>query len=366
MSIEFLGKNKVFHLSTNKTSYIMQIFSTGYLMHVYWGKKIHSPKRKRLKIIEDFNSFSPNPEKYDSTFSLDNLPREYPDFGKTDFRNPAYIIEQKNGSKITEAKFHSYTIYSGKPKLEGLPATYAKDADDCETLEIKLLDKLTNIYIILIYTIYEKYDVITRSVRFENKGENKVVLDAALSMNVDFYNDNQFDLVHLYGSWARERHLGRLPIGMSTHVIDSKRGSSSHQQNPFIALARKNTDEHQGEVYGFSLVYSGSFKALVEVNPYKITRVQMGINDFNFKWNLLPNSSFQTPEVVMVYSDKGFNKMSQTYHKLYRERLCRGTYKDKERPILINNWEATYFYFNEDKIKEIAEIGSNLGLNFLY
>ena len=362
MSISYDQKDKIFHLTTKETSYIMQLTNTGYLLHGYWGKKIHSPHRTPIRPMEDIGSFCPNPEYGDTTFSLDNVPREYPDFGRSDFKNPAYVIEQENGSKITEAKFDSYKIYKGKPKLQGLPSTYSDDNDDVETLEITLKDKLTNIYITLIYSVYYDYNVITRSAKFTNEGSEKVTLQTALSMNVDFYNDADFELINLYGSWARERHIERQPLGRRTHIIDSKRGSSSHQQNPFIALARENTTEDSGEVYGFNFVFSGSFKASVEVSPFKVTRVQMGINDFDFKWNLHPDKSFQTPEVVMVYSDQGLNKMSQTYHKLYREKLCKSAYKDKERPILINNWEATYFDFNEEKIISIAKKGAELGM----
>lgn len=360
MAITYNIDTKMFHLQAKDTSYIMQTVHSGYLAHLYWGKKIRTAHLSRkLRFIK--RAFSPNPDPSDRTFSLDTLPQEYPAYGNTDFRTPAYQVQLENGSTVSDLRYKTHRIYKGKPKLEGLPATYAENENEAETLEIFLEDRLTRLRAILLYTVYEQLNVITRSVRFENKGSERIKLLRALSMNIDFYDDN-FDFLHLFGAHCRERYIERKPLFVGTQSIESRRGASSHQHNPFIALLRKNANEDEGEVYGFNLVYSGNFLAQVEVDQFHTARVSLGINPFDFTWLLEPGGSFQTPEVVMVYSDCGLNGMSQTFHQLYRTRLARGSFRDKERPILINNWEATYFHFNEEKILQIAEEAKELGI----
>ncbi|MFB5165821.1 alpha-galactosidase [Parageobacillus toebii] len=360
MGIVYNHATKTFHLQANDTSYVMQIVRSGYLAHLYWGKKIRNVNGSRkLKFLD--RPFSPNPDPSDRTFSLDTLPQEYPTYGNTDFRTPAYQVQLENGSMISELRYKTHWIYKGKPKLEGLPATYVENENEAETLEILLEDQLIGLHVTLLYTVYEKWNVITRSVRFDNNGSECIKLLRALSMNVDFPHAD-YEWLHLPGAWARERVIERRPLVSGTQAVESRRGASSHQHNPFIALLQKGANEDYGEVYGFSLVYSGNFLAQIEVDQFRTTRVSMGINPFDFTWLLEPGESFQTPEVVMVYSDKGLNGMSQTYHQLYRTRLARGVYRDRERPILINNWEATYFNFNEEKILRLAKTAAELGI----
>ncbi|KYD27830.1 alpha-galactosidase [Parageobacillus toebii] len=360
MAIVFHPANKTFHLQANDTSYVMQIVRSGYLAHLYWGKKIrHYRESNPLQFFD--RGFSPNPDPSDRTFSLDTLPQEYPAYGNTDFRTPAYQVQLENGSMISELRYKTHWIYKGKPKLEGLPATYVENENEAETLEILLEDQLIGLHVTLLYTVYEKWNVITRSVRFDNNGSECIKLLRALSMNVDFPHAD-YEWLHLPGAWARERTVERRPLVSGTQSVESRRGASSHQHNPFIALLQKGANEDYGEVYGFSLVYSGNFLAQIEVDQFRTARVSMGINPFDFTWLLEPGESFQTPEVVMVYSDRGLNGMSQTYHQLYRTRLARGVYRDRERPILINNWEATYFDFNEEKILRLAKTAAELGI----
>ncbi|MBB3867136.1 alpha-galactosidase [Parageobacillus toebii NBRC 107807] len=360
MGIVYNHATKTFHLQANDTSYVMQIVRSGYLAHLYWGKKIRNVNGSRkLKFLD--RPFSPNPDPSDRTFSLDTLPQEYPTYGNTDFRTPAYQVQLENGSMISELRYKTHWIYKGKPKLEGLPATYVENENEAETLEILLEDQLIGLHVTLLYTVYEKWNVITRSVRFDNNGSECIKLLRALSMNVDFPHAD-YEWLHLPGAWARERAVERRPLVSGTQSVESRRGASSHQHNPFIALLQKGANEDYGEVYGFSLVYSGNFLAQIEVDQFRTARVSMGINPFDFTWLLEPGESFQTPEVVMVYSDKGLNGMSQTYHQLYRTRLARGVYRDRERLILINNWEATYFDFNEEKILRLAKTAAELGI----
>ncbi|WP_027408518.1 alpha-galactosidase [Anoxybacteroides tepidamans] len=360
MGIAFDPSNKAFHLQAGDTSYIMQIFRSGYVAHLYWGKKVQAANMPRKLTFLD-RAFSPNPDPSDRTFSLDTLPQEYPAYGNTDFRAPAYQVQLENGSTISDLRYRAHRIYKGKPRLKGLPATYVEHEAEAETLELILKDELIGLQVTLLYTVYEKWNVIARSVRFDNLGSERIKLLRALSMNIDF-RDADYEWIHLPGAWARERYIERKALQTGMQSIESRRGASSHQQNPFIALLRKDTNEDAGEVYGFSLVYSGNFLAQIEVDQFHTTRVSLGINPFDFTWLLAPGESFQTPEVVMVYSDQGLNGMSQTFHELYRTRLARGVFRDRERPILINNWEATYFRFNEEKILQLAKAAAELGI----
>ncbi|WP_199621209.1 alpha-galactosidase [Paenibacillus alkalitolerans] len=362
MTIHYDEKSRIFHLTTKNTSYVLQIVREGYVTHRYWGKRVNRFRDSR-PIVFKGRPLSPNPDG-DWNFSLDMLPQEYPSFGTGDFRTPAFQISQEDGSTTCDLRFHSYRIVQGKPKLEGLPATYTESDDEAETLEIELRDTLLDIHVILSYTVFHQWDAMTRSVRFVNKDQIKVKLLQAASLSMDF-DDADYDMLHLSGAWANERNMYRRPLFPGNQSVESKRGASSPQHNPFLALMRKEAGEQAGEVYGFSLVYSGNFIANVEVDQYDTTRVVMGINPFDFSWLLEPGEAFQTPEAVMVYSDEGLGGMSRIYHRLYRSRLCRGEYRDKERPVLVNNWEGTYFNFTADKIEQIAAKGSELGIELL-
>ena len=361
MSIIYNNEDKTFHLQAGNTSYVIQVLKEGYLAHLYWGRKLRNINSEELLILRERCSFSPNCNPENKVLSLDTLPQEYPAYGNTDFRTPAYEVQLQNGSTITEFKYETHKIFKGKPGLEGLPSTYTEGDEEAETLEIVMLDALIGLRAILSYTVFKDCNVITRNVRFVNNGNTKLKLLRALSMSVDFNSDN-YDFMHLYGSWTRERHIERRALLKGNQSIESRRGSSSHNHNPFIALMSKDSSEEYGEAYGFSLVYSGNFLAQAEVDQYNTTRVSMGINPFDFTWILEPSEVFQTPEVVMVYSCEGLGDMSRTYHKLYRTRLCRGEFRDKTRPVLVNNWEATYFNFNAEKIEAIAKVGKELGI----
>ena len=361
MGISINNDKMSVHLYTKNTSYVIESYE-GELLHSYWGKKIDLPDVSPIIPIEEFVSFYPNPNPDNASYSLDTIPREYPDFGRSDYGSPSYRVKLIDGTKITHFELVSFEKVEGKPNIPGLPSTYVEKNDEVETLIITLKDKKTLMELKLFYCVNESFDAITRHVLFINNGSEVVEITGAMSANVDFYNDQNFDLIHLNGSWGRERFIERNPIGRNTHVIESKRGASSHHENPMVMLARPDTTDLRGEVYSMNFVYSGSFKAIVDVNSYDQTRFQMGLNDFDFDWVLEAGQEFYTPEVVMVYSDEGFNGMSHIYHELYRKRLCKGSFRDKERPVLINNWEATYFKFNQNKLEAIGEVASDIGL----
>lgn len=361
MPIFFDEAQNLFHLQSQNSSYIIQLVR-GYAAHVYYGRKLRQDSN--LKGMLSFNeraSFSPNPIPDDKSISLDTLPQEYPQYGSSDFRSPAYQVKLANGTRVTELAYRTHRILQGKPELKGLPAVYTEHESEAETLELELSDAVSGLTVILSYTVFADSAAITRSARIVNESGAPVVLERALSASLDFA-DSDYDALYLSGAWARERHVQRRRLAPGVTGIGSRRGSSSHQQNPFFALLRPDANERQGEVYGVSLVYSGNFIAEAEVEQFGMTRLQIGLNPFDFSWHLEPGESFQTPEAVLVYSNEGLGGMSREYHRLYRTRLCRGQHRDRERPILVNNWEATYFDFNADKIEAIAQAGSKLGI----
>lgn len=360
MAVIYEKDIKTFHLKTKKTSYILKVLESNHLSHLYWGKRISSNNLDYLMEKHLWGSFLTNTDNI-GTFQLEATMQEYPGYGSTDLRSPAIELQFEDGSTTTDFRYVGYDIYNGKLPLNGLPSTYIENEEEAQTLEIYLRDELKNIKLILTYNVFEEFDAITKSVKIINESKEKVNILRVLSSNVDFKEDD-FDFIHLSGAWARERHIIRTSLRSGMQSIESRRGASSHAQNPFIALARKGTDEEKGDIYGFSLVYSGNFLADVEVDMYNKARAQIGINPFNFAWLLEQGEEFQAPEAVLVYSPNGLTGMSHTYNNLYGKRLCRGKFRDKVRPILINNWEATYFDFNETIIKEIAKEAKDLGI----
>lgn len=361
MQVHYNKSNQTFHLYNEFISYVIAIEEENYLAHHYWGKRV-----KDIRSTTDYprrdRSFAPNPDAITHReFSLAVLPQEYPGSDIGDFREPAFTYSDEAGWRANNLEYSGYAIKEGKPSLPGLPHTYASESSQTKTLELYLQDSLTGMAVTLTYTIFEKYPVITRSVQYYNNGDSKIILNRALSMSVDF-SDSDYELVQLPGAWGRERELVRSPLVRGIHTLDSKHGTTGHTYQPFVSLVRQQTTEMLGEAYGFHLVYSGEFISNIEVDSYAQTRLQMGISPTHFNWELNPGGTFQTPEAVMVYSEAGLNGMSQTFHKLYQNHLVRGNHQYSERPVLINNWEGTYFDFTEEKIIDLADQASQLGV----
>lgn len=359
--ITFDEKNKVFHLHNDQISYLISIEDGGTLSHLYFGKSIKA-YHGELRYPRLDRGFSGNlPGSLDRTFSKDSLPQEYSSAGEMDFRTPAMIVRQPDGSNAVFLTYENYQIVPGKPELKGLPHAWAKNKDEAETLIITLKDKFSELRFDLLYTIYRDRSVIVRSTKVRNAGKETVKIEKVASMQMDFV-DRDFDMITLPGAHAHERRVERNKVNQGIHVYSSIRGTSSHQMNPFVALVDQDTNEFAGDAYGFAFVYSGNHKFEVEKDPYAQTRIVVGINDYNFSWMLNAQESFQTPEVLMVYSDQGLNKMSQAFHSIIHDRIMRSKYKDQVRPIVVNNWEATYFDFDEDKLKPIVDKAKELGI----
>ncbi len=380
MAIHYDEKTRIFHLQGGQVSYLFQIIE-GFPVHIYWGQNLRyqafsetdldcwdwssrqdqNPNRLGLVQLRERSSFNPQTTEDIKFMSLDTLAQEFPQYGTSDLRHPAYQVQLEDGTRITELKYESHLVIPGKPALTGLPAVYTESEGEAETLVLTLADEYSGLKAHLSYTVFAHSNAIARSVRYENTGDRAMTLEKAGSAAIDFA-DNDFELISLWGAHERERHIQRQKLMRGNVRLESRRGASSHQMNPFAALVRPTTTEQQGDAYGFSLVYSGNFCIETEVEQYNMTRVTVGINDFEFAWILEPQASFQAPEVIMVYSAAGLGGMTRTFHDLYRTRLCRGQHRDAVRPILVNNWEATYFDFNAEKIEAIAQAGSELGI----
>lgn len=348
-----------FHLYNEKISYIIGVLPSGELGGLYFGKKIHD-KEDYSYVVTRMGMPNVAVDPDTETYSMEMNRQEYPSFGTTDFGTQAFEVELANGSKVSSFVYKSHEIYNGKRELKGLPATYADD-DEAMTLDITMEDTVSEMTLVLSYTIFKNYPVIARHAEFTNYGKSEVKLTKALSCCVDFADQN-YEWMQFSGAWARERIPEVRKLSTGATVIESKRGTSSANQNPFIIIKRPNTDEKCGEAFGFSFVYSGNFIAMAEGNNHDRLRVLMGINPDRFTWPLKKGESFETPEVVIAMTDQGLNYLSQTYHRLYNNNLVRGAWKNKPRPILNNNWEATFMDFTEESILKIAAKAKEAGV----
>ncbi len=363
MAISYNEQNRVFRLDTPHSTYLIGLVDEeGFLAHLYYGRRIPDDDMRYLLRL-DGEDYVPYRRSREQISFLGSLPTEYPGCGRGDFREPCLRLETEEGYRACDLTFLSYRIFGGKPPLEGLPATYGGE-EDCATLEILCQDRALGLRVTLRYTAFEKLDAICRSARIENGGAGTVKLTQALSACLDMENKD-FDLLTLHGSWSSERMIDRRPLSWGKQGVSSEQGASSHEENPFLALLERTATASQGQVYAMNFVYSGNFMAQVEMSQQERLRMVMGIHPAGFGWKLAPGDAFQTPEVVMVYSHQGLDGMTHTFHDLYRGHLVRGPYKDRPRPSLINNWEATYFDFDADKLLKIARTAADMGIEML-
>lgn len=361
MQIHYHDSSREFHLTNGMISYVIRILDNGQLGQLYFGKALHDRDSFGHLLEGGLRSLAAYVFENDYELSLQHTKQEYPAYGTTDFRHPAFEIKQENGSRITDFRYVSHFIYGGKRKLEGLPATYVEAEEEAMTLELNLRDSLIGAELHLSYTIFRDVPAIARDVHIVNIGDDRFTLTRLLSACLDL-PDADYEMIHLSGAWSRERHVVKREIYPGVQGVYSSRGISSAEHNPFLAIKRPETGELSGEAIGLSLVYSGNFLAQAEADTHGGLRLLIGIHPDGFEWPLSPGEAFQSPEAVIVYSDQGLNGMSQTYHKLYRTRLARGVWRDRPRPILINNWEATSFDFDEGQILGIAKTAAELGI----
>lgn len=356
-------KDKIFNLETENTLYQMKVDRFGVLNHLWYGEKTDCCMDYLLDYPDAGFSGNIYEAENERTYSLNTLPQEYSTSGVGDFRISAISVTHEDGSNALDLRVREYQIKKGKYEIPGLPAVYAKE-DEAETLEITLKDTATEVEVILKYGVFEKEDVITRSVVVKNSGKTPIVINKVHSMCLDIpYGD--WEWMHFYGRHTMERQAERVPVLHGISESSSSRGTSSHHQNPAVLLCEKDCTETNGHCIGAALMYSGGFQAQVEKDQLEQVRLVMGIHPDTFEWTLEAGEAFYTPEVILSCSTTGFAKLSQNFHHIIRNHVCRGTYQLSSRPVLINNWEATYFDFNEEKILNIARQASKLGIDMM-
>lgn len=347
---------RTIHLRGKNISYVLFTNMSGDLVHYHFGAAIADRDYSGYTPwYSDLRSYAPEGEN-----GLEHIKQEYPAFGYMDHRKPAYTVVNGDKNPISRLKYKTHKIYDGKYSVVGMPSLFAGDSK-VQTLEITLADEIAGFDVVLYYSVYDEYDIITRSVKFINMGKNDILVTRALSTNIDLPK-GEYDAVYFEGMWTRERQFQRMNINNSaTLELSNARGGSGHHLNPFSILCGRNTTETCGEAYGFSLIYSGDHATFISKDNHGFVRVQMGLNPHNFEWKLSSGEEFMTPECVMCYSANGFEELSRNYHAIYSNNLCKSKWSKLPRPVLINNWEGTEFDFNEDKILSMAELGKKIG-----
>ncbi len=364
MGIKYFEEKQIFKLDAGDSSYILKILKNEIPLHLYYGKKINDTAVEDMSYRGPTASFNPHLGDFrDPTFTMGMSSIEYSGNGTADFRTTSVAIENPDGNSVTDMRYKGFEITKGKPSIDGMPSLYG-DENECETLELILEDRVTKAEAHLFYTVFEDLSAITRSVKIVNASDNILRLEKVMSCCVDLpFSD--LEMITLYGKWNKERNISCESLRHGKTSISSKRGSSGHADNPFVALKKKNASEDFGEVYAFNLVYSSNFIMEAEVDVYNCTRFQAGINPEDFRWKLEAGDSFSAPEVVMVYSDEGLGKMSRTFHKLYRNHLIPRKWKTAHRPLLINSWEASFFNIDTKKILDFAKSAKELGIEMV-
>lgn len=363
MAILFQQDERVFTIQTKQTTYQMKIDDFGYLLHLYYGGKISGDMDYLLTYYDRGFSANPYDAGNDRTYSMDVLPQEYPTMGTGDCRSSALVIRNDDESECCDLRYAGHEIRTGKYGLPGLPAVYAAD-EEAQTLEILLQDTVNGMRVRLLYGVLEEEDIITRSVQIINGGMGSIVVEKAASACLDFMAGD-FDLVSFYGRHAMERNRQRVSIAHGSQVIGSRRGSSSHQYNPAVIVAGKDTTEDHGGCYGMVFVYSGNFLCEAEKDQYNQTRILMGLQSELFHYSLEAGEILTVPETILCYSDQGFGGLSVKYHHCIRDHVCRGDYQNRPRPVLVNSWEAAYFQFDAETICQLAKDAAELGIDMV-
>ncbi len=363
MAIGYNQEQKVFTLQTKHSTYQMKVDSYGFLLHLYYGGRVDGSMDYLLTCYD--RGFSGNPYDVggDRTYSMDVQPQEYPVMGMGDFRNTALIIRDKDGIAGSDLRYVSHTISKGKYALKGLPAVYASE-EEAETLEIILEDCVSKVRVRLLYGVLEQDDMITRSAEITNEGTDEIMVEKAASTCLDFLSGD-YDLLSFWGRHAMERNFQRREIVHGSHVIGSRRGTSSHQYNPAVILAGKGTTEDYGNCYGMVFVYSGNFMCEAEKDQFEQTRVVLGLHSDLLHYPLEPGEALVVPETILSFSDRGLGELSLQFHRCIRNHICRGKYREEPRPVLINSWEAAYFDFTGETICRLAQDAAALGIDMV-
>ena len=353
--------DQVFALETDQTSYLFRITPHGHLEHIHYGERVPLGEVETLSLKRAImHGSSVSYSQQDSAYCLDNLPLEWSGVGCGDYRQTPLEVKLSDGTFRTDFVYASHEIVSGCVPMESLPSAY-DETNAAETLIVTLVDAVAALTLQLYYTVFPAVDVISRHVVLTNTGESAVSIRRIMSMQLDMENEG-FSLVTFDGAWAKETHRHDRKLQYGQYVNYSVTGASSNRHNPGFLLYADGATQSHGRVYGFNLVYSGNHIGLAELSPFDLVRVQMGIHPQSFEWNLSCGERFETPEAVMTFSPDGFNGMSAHFHDFVNAHIVRGDWKGKERPVLINNWEACFFQFTRRKLLHLARQARRLGV----
>lgn len=351
-------------LETKNTLYQIKVDEIGLLRHIYYGRKTKDDMSYLIRQADRGFSGNPYSKKEERRYSTDTLPQEYPTGGAGDYRTPALMAEAGNGSRTCELRFSEARQLQGKKKPEGLPGV--RGNKKTAGLEIILRDEVCRLAVHLIYYVFEEQDVITRSVLIENEGDGTIVLNKAASMSIDFFCGGPREVIHFHGRHCMERIPERLSIPQGGELaVGSTRGTSSHHSNPFVILCNRNTTENEGDSWGCMLMYSGNHQEEIGADQTGNVRLVAGIHPDAFRWRLEKGECFQTPEAILSYSNNGLNGLSRNYHRIIREEVIRPQWRQGERPILLNSWEASYFDFDANSLINLAREAKTLGMDML-
>lgn len=357
---------RYFHLNAGTSSYIFQVIDEGYLAHWYWGPRLRPewPSDRRALLIP--RPFAPVPSSDREWLSLDTVPQEYPGWGRGDYRVSAVRVRDLTGSAVTDFAYAGHEMQNGWPYPQGMPhlVDHPQTFGPTETLAVRLLDRATHLELTLYYSIAAELNIVIRWVHLENRGSQRLILERAWSANVDFPHGH-WHWIQLPGHWGRERQLEIGELGAGSHLLESTRGTSSHQAQPFIALADGRPSETQGSVYAMHLIYSGNFMAVAHKDPYGGARMGMGLNDQTWQWTLEPGEAFDTPQAVLCYADQGLQELTHTYHATYRTFLGTSAWRERLRPIVLNSWEAMYFDVNHEDVVQLAQVAADVGIELI-
>lgn len=365
MGIQVWEEKKIFSIHTPNTTYMMGVAREKYLGHMYYGRRMADMDAAYL-LRQNDGPEADHSHLKDKVGWLDSFCFEYPVWGTGDFRDPCLRVRDEGGFRACELHYDGYEILDGKPALAGMPSTFEgkEEGHGAQTLIITLKDRVLGLKVLLRYSVFADSDAIIRSAVAVNEGTRKLYLEKMLSACLDMDNED-FELLTLHGCWGRERHITPHKVTEGKHIVSSLRGKTSHHMQPFMALTTNGASQKDGSVYAMNFVYSGNFIAETELDHRESIRMSLGLHPDGFEWVLEPGTQFETPEAVLVYSAQGLGRMTRTFHDLYRNHLIRSKYLHSKRPILINNWEATYFDFDADKLVAIAAQAKKLGIEML-
>jgi len=355
-----VSDNNVFALTNAHFSYVFRVSSEGVLEHLHYGGPLNNPLSLRAHHVRTKREVA-SEYQGGKFYSLSDTPQEYPSFGTSDYRTPALHGRNSDGNTVFSLHYKSHEILEKKPRLKKLPCARGGKS---QTLKVTLEDPLHKLEVDMLYTIWEDYGVLARSVRFHNIGENELQLQHCFSSSIDLPPDD-YELLHLHGTWSREFNEERLDMPKGRFVVDSARGTSSATHNPFMAIMERGTTEDFGRVYASTLMYSGNFAISAERSEFEDVRILTGINPFNFHWRLKPGKRFCTPEALHVFAPNGLRDMSAKWHDFIRAKVTPERFRDKPRPTYLNTWEAAYFDVNEDKVLTLADKAVDIGVDML-